>query len=113
MLEVDGKDTWLGNNMGMLYYPCMYLQIWRDGIRKAKVQMEANLVRNVKNNKAFYRYAGQKRQAKECVPPPIYEKREPASRDMKKAKVLKKHWGPGKPDLLDSNSAYGEGSRTR
>lgn len=45
--------------------------IWtcRDGIRKAKVQEELNLVRDVKNNKIrFYRYHGQKRQVKgECI----------------------------------------------
>ena len=28
---------------------------WRDEIRKAKVQIELNLVRDVKNNKGFYK----------------------------------------------------------
>ena len=38
--------------------------IWtcRNGIRKAKVQMELNLANNVKNvKKRFFRYSGQKR----------------------------------------------------
>ena len=42
----------------------------RDGIRKAKVLTELNLVRDAKNNKkGFYRYIGQKRKTKESVPP--------------------------------------------
>ena len=50
--------------------------------------MELNLAKNVKNNKkTFFRYIGQKRQAKESVPPLINEKGELAS-DMKKAEVL-------------------------
>ncbi|KAK4806903.1 LOW QUALITY PROTEIN: hypothetical protein QYF61_012624 [Mycteria americana] len=40
----------------------------RDGIRKAKAQLELNLARDVKNNKkGFYRYIGQKRKIKENV----------------------------------------------
>ena len=45
--------------------------VWtcRRRIRKAKVQVELNLERDVKNNKkTFYRYIGQKRQAKMGVP---------------------------------------------
>ena len=46
------------------------VQMCGDGIGKAKVQMELNLVRDVKNNeKGFFRYVGQKRQAKERVHP--------------------------------------------
>jgi len=45
------------------------VQICTDGIRKVKVQMELNLMRNVKNNKkGFFRYTGQNRQAKESAP---------------------------------------------
>ena len=44
------------------------VQTCRDGIRKAKAQMELNLVRDVKNKKGFYKYTGQKRQVKESVP---------------------------------------------
>ena len=59
----------------------------RDGIRKAKAQMELHLARDVKN-KSFFRYIGQKRQAKEIIPPLINEKEELAYSDMEKAKVL-------------------------
>ena len=39
-----------------------------DRIRNAKVQMELHVVRDVKlNKKGFYRYIGQKRQAKEYL----------------------------------------------
>lgn len=48
--------------------------------------MELNLERNVKNNKkGFYRYTGQKRQAKESVLPLKSEKGELASTEMEKA----------------------------
>ena len=41
----------------------------RDRIRKAKVQIELNLARDVKDNKkGFYKYIGKKEQAKESVP---------------------------------------------
>lgn len=47
----------------------------RDGLSKAKVQMELNLTRNVKSNKkGFFRYVVQKRHAKERVPPLINKK---------------------------------------
>ena len=42
----------------------------RNGVRKVKEKTELNLVKDVKNNKkGFFRYLGQKRQAKESVPP--------------------------------------------
>ena len=63
------------------------LSVCRDRIRKAKAQVELNLVWDVKNNKkGFYRYAG-RRQAKESVPPLINEDRELASSDMEKAEL--------------------------
>jgi len=37
-------------------------------MRKAKVQMELNLARDVKDKKGFYKYIGRKRQAKESIP---------------------------------------------
>jgi len=43
---------------------------------------------SVKNNKGFFRYTGQKRQAKESVPSLINKKRELTSSDMEKAEVL-------------------------
>lgn len=51
--------------------------VWtcRDRIKKAKAQTELNLARDVKKNKkGFYRYVGQKTQAKESVPSLMYEK---------------------------------------
>ncbi|KAJ7402411.1 hypothetical protein BTVI_86713 [Pitangus sulphuratus] len=51
----------------------------RDGIRKAKAQMEQDVTRDVNNNEGFYKYIGQKRKAKENVPspfPPINKKGE-------------------------------------
>lgn len=43
--------------------------ICRDGVRKAKAQLELNLAKDVKNNRTrFFRYIGQKRQVKESIP---------------------------------------------
>ena len=65
------------------------VQTCRRGIRKAKVQAELNLARDVKNNrKTLYRYIGQKRQAKASVPPLVNIKGELASLDEEKAEVL-------------------------
>ena len=61
----------------------------RDRIRKAKVQMKLNLVRDVKDNKKdFYRYIGWKRQVKESVPLLMKGNGELASSDEEKAEVL-------------------------
>jgi len=65
--------------------------VWtcRDGVRKAKAQMERIYVKDIKNNKkGFYRYIWQKRQAKDGVPPLINEKGELAIAYMGKAEVL-------------------------
>ena len=44
-------------------------QTCRDGIRKAKAQMELNLVRDVKNNKKeFHRYIGRSDRPKSALP---------------------------------------------
>jgi len=43
-------------------------QLCRDGIRKAKVQLELNLAKDAKKNrKSFYRYVSQKRKVKESI----------------------------------------------
>ena len=61
----------------------------RHRIRKAKAQVELNLARDVKNSKkTFYRYIGQKRQAKTGVPSSVNLKGELASADKEKAEVL-------------------------
>jgi len=65
--------------------------VWtcRDGIRKAKAQMELNSARNVENNKReIYRHTGQKRQAKESVPPLLNEREKLATVVMEEAEVL-------------------------
>lgn len=60
-----------------------------DGIRKAKVQTELNLVGDVKNNKkGLYTSVGQKRQAKESIPPLLNEIGQLATTHMEKVKVL-------------------------
>ena len=54
----------------------------RDGIRKAKAQMELKLARDVINyEKGFFIYIGQKRQAKGSGPSLINRKEELASID--------------------------------
>ena len=58
-------------------------------MRKAKVQMELNLARDVKDNKkGFYRYIGRRRRAKESVPPLLKGTGELASSVIEKAEVL-------------------------
>ena len=44
------------------------VRMCRNKIRQAKGQIELTLVRDVKNNKGFFRYISRKRQAKESVP---------------------------------------------
>jgi len=70
--------------------------------------MELNMVKNVKNNKkGFFKYIGQKRQAKEGVPPLIDEKGGLASRDMEKAKVLSEFFAFVFIDSQVSNASHG------
>ncbi|XP_069631231.1 LOW QUALITY PROTEIN: uncharacterized protein [Haliaeetus albicilla] len=68
-------------------------RVCRDGIRKAKAQLELNLARDVKNHKeGFYRCVGQKRKSKENVrhphPPPIKKTGDLVTTDMEKAEGL-------------------------
>ncbi|KAK4822101.1 hypothetical protein QYF61_009801 [Mycteria americana] len=61
----------------------------KDGVRKAKAQLELNLVRDAKNNKrGFYRYINQKRKVKESVPPLTNKNGDLVSTDEEKAEVL-------------------------
>ncbi|KAK4815066.1 hypothetical protein QYF61_015350 [Mycteria americana] len=77
------------------------LDVWdaawmcRDGIRKAKAQLEFNLAKDLKNNrKSFYRCVGQKRKMKENAhptpphPTPINKAGEIVATIMEKAEVL-------------------------
>ncbi|KFQ61370.1 hypothetical protein N334_04214, partial [Pelecanus crispus] len=64
-------------------------RLCREGVRKAKVQLELNLARDVKNNKkGFYRYVNQKRKVKESVPPLMNKNGDLVSTDKGKAEVL-------------------------
>ena len=66
--------------------------IWtcRNGIKKAKAQIELNLVRDVKNNmKGFYGYTCQQSQTKESVPSLINEKGKLATTGTEKAETFK------------------------
>ena len=78
----------------------------RHGIRRAKAQAELNLARNVKNSmKTFYRYFGQKRQAKASVPPLVNVK-ELASMDEEKAEVLNKSFASVFTGGQDSSTSH-------
>ncbi|KFO78572.1 hypothetical protein N303_07682, partial [Cuculus canorus] len=64
-------------------------QLCRDEVRKAKVQLELNLAREVKTNKkGFYRYINQKRKVIENVPPLIVGNDDLVPTDEEKAEVL-------------------------
>ena len=92
----------------------------RDRIRKAKAQMELNLVRDVKDNKkGFYRYIGRRRQIKESVPPLINEDGELASSGIKKAEVLDRCFASvftgrqAPPHVCQDPETLGVGERSR
>jgi len=64
-------------------------QSCKDGVRKARVQLEVNLARDTKNNKkGFYRYISQKRKVKESIPPLIRKSSNPVTTDKEHAEVL-------------------------
>ncbi|KAK4827894.1 hypothetical protein QYF61_022317 [Mycteria americana] len=64
-------------------------RLCRDGVRKAKAQMELNLARDAKNNnKGFYRYVSQKRKAKESIPTVMSKTGKLVTMDEEKAEVL-------------------------
>ena len=63
----------------------------RDGVRKAKVQLELSSARDEKNNQqGFYRYVSQKRKAKESVPSLLNMTGKLVTMDKEKAEVLNK-----------------------
>ncbi|KFQ65391.1 hypothetical protein N335_01657, partial [Phaethon lepturus] len=64
-------------------------QFCRDGVRKAKAQLELNLARDAKNNKkGFYRYVSQKRKGKESISPLMSKTGKLVTTDKEKAEVL-------------------------
>ncbi|KFR03253.1 hypothetical protein N306_07323, partial [Opisthocomus hoazin] len=63
-------------------------RLCRDGVRKAKAQLELNLARDAKNNKkGFYRYVSQKKMVKESVPPLMSKTSKLVTADEEKAEV--------------------------
>jgi len=44
-------------------------RLCRDGVRKAKAQLELNLASNAKNKKGFYSYLHKKKKVHKGVPP--------------------------------------------
>ncbi|PKU31777.1 hypothetical protein llap_17920 [Limosa lapponica baueri] len=64
-------------------------QLCRDGVKKAKAQLELNLARDAKNNKkGIYRYVSQKRKVKESVPTLMNMTSKLVTTDEEKAEVL-------------------------
>ena len=92
--------------------------VCRDMIRKAKVQMELNLARDVKDNKkGFYGYIRRRRQAKESVPPLMKGNGDLASSGIEKAKVLNECFasvftGGQASGVCQDHEPLGEGERS-
>jgi len=64
-------------------------RLCRDGVRKAKAQMEPNLAKNAKNEKkSYYRYVSQKRKVKESIPILMSKIGELVTTDEEDAEVL-------------------------
>lgn len=67
-------------------------QLYRDGVRKAKMQLELNLASDTKNNKkvchTFYRYVNQKKKIKENIPHLKSKTGKLATTDEEKVEVL-------------------------
>ncbi|KFR06816.1 hypothetical protein Y956_10107, partial [Nipponia nippon] len=64
------------------------VRVCRDAVRKAKVHLELNLARDVKDKKGFFKYINQKRKVKESVPPLMSSSGELITTDEEKAEVL-------------------------
>ncbi|KFV48258.1 hypothetical protein N328_03880, partial [Gavia stellata] len=64
-------------------------QLCRDGVRKAKAQLELNLARDAKNNKkSFYRYVARKGRSKKVYPVTMSKTGKLVTTDEEKAEVL-------------------------
>jgi len=65
------------------------VRAYRDATRKAKVHLELNLARGVKNNKkGFFNYISSKRKARDNVGPLLYEAGVLLKADAEKAELL-------------------------
>ncbi|KAK4816005.1 hypothetical protein QYF61_010873 [Mycteria americana] len=79
----QGHPRYPGKRIGML------AQLCRDGVRKAKAQLEPSLARHAKNNnKGFYRYVSRKRKVKKSVPPVMSKIGKLVTTDEEKAEIL-------------------------
>ncbi|KAK4826878.1 LOW QUALITY PROTEIN: hypothetical protein QYF61_011997 [Mycteria americana] len=84
----------------------------RDGVRKAKVQLELNMARDTKNNKkGFYRYPEKEGQRK-CIPP-MNTTGKLVTTDEEKAEVLNNFFGPVFTGNLSSHTSRVDGPQGR
>lgn len=79
----------------------------RNGIMKAKVSVEPNLVKDVKNtNNGFHKYIGQKRKTKDSVPSLINDQRELATTDMENAQILNQFFASDFTEYQASHASH-------
>ena len=82
-MECGKRDRPLGKSTGILSKAC------RDAMRKAKVHLELNLAKYVKDNKkGFFNYISSKRKARDNVGPLLNEADVLVTEDAEKAELL-------------------------
>ncbi|KFQ78147.1 hypothetical protein N335_09061, partial [Phaethon lepturus] len=86
----------------------------RDGVRRAKAQLELNLARDAKNKKkGFYRYVRQKRKVKESVLPLKSKTGKLVTTDEEKAEVLNDFFASVPTGSVSSHTSRGDGPQDR